>query len=266
MTVALRPRLAWSRIFAISLLLHISLAPLQHVAAVKRTMPMIGMDEDGEESDDDTPATTQPRNALRTMVNSFLTPSAPNQFKALSPIDREYARQAQFPGADQSDLNGGDDAGSKGARTPNVLGSGGQAAVMSYHGGKIVTTSLQVYLIMCGPVYSLAHHCLELRTATWMPIVASDWWPGLSACADVSRLQPHMPASDIAIPNKCGGAWQRAIFRGDFVNDISWGSPMHARTCTWYCNVMLNATGSAGMATGSHSQRWLASWQSSSTA
>lgn len=152
MRLVLSHRLACSRIFALILLLHISLAPLQHVAAVKRTMPMIGMDEDGEESEDTTPATTQPRNALRTLVNSFLTPSAPNQFKAMSPVDREYARQAQFPGADQSDLNGGDDAGSKNARTPNVLGSGGTAAVMSYHGGKIVTTSLQVYLIMCGPL------------------------------------------------------------------------------------------------------------------
>ena len=144
-------RLASSRILAISLLLHISLAPFQHVAAVKRTMPMIGMDEDGEESDDNTPATTQPRNALRSMVNSFLTPSTPNQFKAMSPVDREYARQAAYPGADSSDLNGGDDKGSKEARTPNVVGSGGGSATMSYHGGKIVTSSLQVYLIMCAP-------------------------------------------------------------------------------------------------------------------
>lgn len=151
MRLVLSHRLTPSRMLAISLLLHISLAPLQHVAAVKRTMPMIGMDEDGEESDDDTPATTQPRNALRSMINSFLTPSTPTQFKAMSPVEREYARQAQYPGADSSDVNGGDDAGSKGARTPNVLGTGGGAATMSYHGGKIVTNPLQVYLIMCVP-------------------------------------------------------------------------------------------------------------------
>lgn len=162
---------------ALSLLLHISLAPLQHVVAVKRTMPMIGMDEDGEESEDDTPATTEPRNALRTLVNSFLTPSAPSQFKAMSPVDREYARQAEFPNADHSDLNGGDDAGSKNARTPNMLGSGSTAAVMSYHGGKIVTTSLQVYLIMYGDWKSqpevarlLAEFLNSLSGSPWMNI------------------------------------------------------------------------------------------------
>ncbi len=162
MRLALPRRLTPSCILAISLLLHISLAPLQHVGAVKRTMPMIGMDEDGEESDDDTPATTQPRNALRSMVNSFLTPSAPNQFTAMSPVEREYERQAKYPTADSSDLNGGDDKGSKGARTPNVLGSGGSAAVMSYHGGKIVTSSLQVYLIMCASPASFHTSALSL--------------------------------------------------------------------------------------------------------
>lgn len=146
-----------ARILALTLLLHISLAPIQHVDAVKRTMPMIGMDEDGEESEDTTPATTQPRNALRSMINSFLTPSTPSQFQAMSPVDREYARQAQYPAGDMSDLNGGDDEGSKGARTPNVLGSGGSTGVMSYHGGKIVSTPLQVYLIMCA---AQSHHTL----------------------------------------------------------------------------------------------------------
>ena len=47
---------------------------LREVAAVKRTMPMIGMDEEGEEVDpeDDMPATQQPRNALKSMVDGFL--------------------------------------------------------------------------------------------------------------------------------------------------------------------------------------------------
>ena len=47
---------------------------MHQVAAVKRTMPMIGMDEEGEEADaeDDAPATQQPRNALQALINGFL--------------------------------------------------------------------------------------------------------------------------------------------------------------------------------------------------
>lgn len=47
---------------------------MHQIAAVKRTMPMIGMDEEGEEADteDDAPATQQPRNALQALINGFL--------------------------------------------------------------------------------------------------------------------------------------------------------------------------------------------------
>lgn len=47
---------------------------LHEVVAVKRTMPMIGMGEDGEEVDpeDDLPATQQPRNALQSLIDGFL--------------------------------------------------------------------------------------------------------------------------------------------------------------------------------------------------
>jgi hypothetical protein len=47
---------------------------LREVAAVKRAMPMIGMDEDGEEIDpeDDIPATQQPRNAVQSLIGSLL--------------------------------------------------------------------------------------------------------------------------------------------------------------------------------------------------
>ena len=47
---------------------------LREVAAVKRTMPMIGMDEDGEEIDpeDDIPATQQPRNAVQSLISGLL--------------------------------------------------------------------------------------------------------------------------------------------------------------------------------------------------
>ena len=61
--------LRWSLlvIMAASLCLH-------EVVGVKRTMPMIGMDEDGEEVDpeDDLPATQQPRNALQSLIDGFL--------------------------------------------------------------------------------------------------------------------------------------------------------------------------------------------------
>ena len=47
---------------------------LREASAVKRTMPMIGMDEDGEEidPDEDTPATQQPRNALQSLISGLL--------------------------------------------------------------------------------------------------------------------------------------------------------------------------------------------------
>lgn len=47
---------------------------LREVAAVKRTMPMIGMGEDGEEIDpeDDIPATQQPRNAVQSLISGLL--------------------------------------------------------------------------------------------------------------------------------------------------------------------------------------------------
>ena len=47
---------------------------LREASAVKRTMPMIGMDEDGEEidPDEDIPATQQPRNALQSLISGLL--------------------------------------------------------------------------------------------------------------------------------------------------------------------------------------------------
>ena len=47
---------------------------LREASAVKRTMPMIGMDEDGEEMDpdEDIPATQQPRNALQSLISGLL--------------------------------------------------------------------------------------------------------------------------------------------------------------------------------------------------
>lgn len=47
---------------------------LHQVTAVKRTMPMIGMDEEGEEvdSEDEMPATEQPRSAVQALINGLL--------------------------------------------------------------------------------------------------------------------------------------------------------------------------------------------------
>ena len=47
---------------------------LHQAAAVKRTMPMIGEDEEGEEVDeeDDMPATQQPRSAVQALINGLL--------------------------------------------------------------------------------------------------------------------------------------------------------------------------------------------------
>ncbi len=76
------------------------------------------------------------------------------QYRPLTPVEREWARQQADPGAgDAGDLNGGDDKTEKTAtRIPNGIGGvGGRSGVMSYHGGKIVANSLQVYLIMCAP-------------------------------------------------------------------------------------------------------------------
>lgn len=73
----------------------------------------------------------------------------------MNPVDREHQRQALFAkDADvMTDLNGGDDKVpknvSKEAMIPNGIGSTlGASGVMSYHGGKIVSTPLSVYLIM----------------------------------------------------------------------------------------------------------------------
>jgi hypothetical protein len=150
------PRLSRGRALLLCVLLH---AALQQAAAVKRTMPMIGMDEDGDELvNDATPATTPPRNALRSMISAFLSgdshaAAAPAPAASLTPVDREFARQAVFQDADRlmDDLNGGDalNQTEKLARTPNIIGSGGGTGLMSYHGGRIVSTPLQVYFIMC---------------------------------------------------------------------------------------------------------------------
>lgn len=140
------------------MLLHISLACIDQVAAVKRTMPMIGMDEEeeGEEQKEAEVTYSFPRSSgsWRSAINSFLggavTVSAP--FQAMSPVEREYQRQLAFPSGEvMGDLNGGDDneeGKNKNARIPNVLGSGRGTGVMSYHGGKIVSTPLKVFFIM----------------------------------------------------------------------------------------------------------------------
>lgn len=88
------------------ILLHVSLSCIGQVAAVKRTMPMIGMEEEeeGERPDDEatSPAaaeTPQSSRSFRSMINSFLsgavTTSVP--FQATSPVEREYARQVKYP-------------------------------------------------------------------------------------------------------------------------------------------------------------------------
>ena len=64
------PKLQW-----ILLVIMAASQCLHRVAAVKRTMPMLGMDEDGEEVDsdeDDMPATEQPRSAVQALINGLL--------------------------------------------------------------------------------------------------------------------------------------------------------------------------------------------------
>ena len=141
-----------ARSLALCLLLHVLLAPLREVAAVKRTMPMIGMDEEDEEHEEHEEREEeetkrgeqampqqqqQPKTSLRNKVTAFLSGHEPprNATAAqapISPVQRELARQIAYDA--DSDLNGADDAGSKDARTPNVVGSGVRGGVMSYHG------------------------------------------------------------------------------------------------------------------------------------
>ena len=76
------------------------------------------------------------------------------QFVPITPVQREHQRQAQFAGASDfmDDLHAGDDKGFKNvsnqAIIPNGMGSRMGGGFMSYHGGKIVSTPLTVYLIM----------------------------------------------------------------------------------------------------------------------
>lgn len=76
------------------------------------------------------------------------------QFVPITPVQREHQRQAQFAGASDfmDDLHGGDDKGSKNvsnkAIIPNGMGSSMGGGFMSYHGGKVVSHPLSVYLIM----------------------------------------------------------------------------------------------------------------------
>ena len=159
-----------ARCLALCLLLHICLsALLQQVAAVKRTMPMIGMDEEDEEGespgddDDDDDADFAPSPAqlpqqgqkqagsLRSVVGAFLSgkvqPKNGTRQEPLTPMQREIARQMAFDGS--SDVSGLDESAvSKEIMTPNARDSVGRGGVMSYHGGKVITQSLQVYLIM----------------------------------------------------------------------------------------------------------------------
>ena len=61
--------LQWSVLIVIAVQLS-----LREASAVKRTMPMIGMDEEGEQldPDEDVPATQQPRNALQSLISGLL--------------------------------------------------------------------------------------------------------------------------------------------------------------------------------------------------
>ena len=72
------------------------------------------------------------------------------QFVLINPVQREHLRQAQFAGAldVMSDINGGDDKTSNKAMIPNGIGTTSSSGIMSYHGGKIVSQPLSVYLIM----------------------------------------------------------------------------------------------------------------------
>ena len=68
----------------------------------------------------------------------------------INPIEREHQRAAQDASASDvmSDINGGDDKGSNEAIIPNGVGTARTGGIMSYHGGKIVSSALSVYLIM----------------------------------------------------------------------------------------------------------------------
>jgi len=76
------------------------------------------------------------------------------QFVPINPTQREHQRLAQYAGAADimSDLNGGQDKVAKNvsnkAIIPNGIGSSRGSGFMSYHGGKIVSNPLTVYLIM----------------------------------------------------------------------------------------------------------------------
>ena len=72
------------------------------------------------------------------------------QFVPISPVQREHLRQAQFASAldVMDDINGGDDKTSNKAMIPNGKGTTSSSGIMSYHGGKIVSQPLSVYLIM----------------------------------------------------------------------------------------------------------------------
>ena len=69
MLVRSRRTLRWSVLIVMAVQLC-----LREASAVKRTMPMIGMDEDGEEidPDEDILATQQPRNALQSLISGLL--------------------------------------------------------------------------------------------------------------------------------------------------------------------------------------------------
>ena len=60
-------RCIWVFVMAADLCLH-------QASAEKRTMPMFGMDEEGEEveSEGDMPATQRPRSAAQALINGFL--------------------------------------------------------------------------------------------------------------------------------------------------------------------------------------------------
>jgi hypothetical protein len=187
-----------ARSLALCLLLHVLLAPLREVAAVKRTMPMIGMDEEDEEHEEreeederaehaaQAPAPSQqqqPKTSLRNKVSAFLSGHAQQQPRNVSaapitPVQRELARQVAYDA--DSDLNGGDDRSSNLARTPNIVGSGVRGGVMSYHGGKIISSALSVYLVMCARNAPLpSRHAALMAHAPIHMHACTDCWEAL---------------------------------------------------------------------------------------
>ena len=193
-------------------------ALLQQVAAVKRTMPMIGMDEEDEEhespgdDDDDDHLAPSPAQALqqrqkqtvslRSPVGAFLSgqaqPKNGSRQGSLNPVQREIARQMAYDGS--SDVSGLDDSAvAKDAMyAERARGSVGRGGVMSYHGGKVITGSLQVYLIMCAgrpsPLAILHGH--SVHACGRAPSFCMAPCSGQHACAAAEQLSSALQISN----------------------------------------------------------------------